>query len=211
RLAMTSSLSWPRLRMRWSSAAREGGRMNTPTASGTTWRTWRAPCQSISSSTSRPAASCGSTDWRAVPFQSPCTRAYSKKSPASIMRRNSASSTQWWCSAWRSPGRGGREVNDTDRQMFRSRARHAFTMLDFPAPDGAATMKRLPRIGASPLFNVLYLFADLVDQDLQLHRRLRGAAVDGLRAQRVRFAVEFLQQEVQAAADGLLLPEDVPD
>ena len=36
--------------------------MNTLTASGTCARTWRAPCQSISSSTSRPAASCGSTD-----------------------------------------------------------------------------------------------------------------------------------------------------
>ena len=58
----------PRLRMRWSSASRDGGRMKTLTASGTFSRTWRAPCQSISSSTSLPAASCGSTDCRAVPL-----------------------------------------------------------------------------------------------------------------------------------------------
>src|SRR5690606_20400353 len=49
------------------------------------------------------------------------------------------------CSPSRSPGRGARDVNDTDRQMLRSRFRHALTMLDFPAPDGAATMKRVPR------------------------------------------------------------------
>ncbi len=92
---MTTSLSCPRLRMRSSSAWREGGRMKTLTASGTFWRTWRAPCQSISSKTSWPAASCGSTDCRAVPFQSPCTSAYSKKSPASIMPWNSSAETKW--------------------------------------------------------------------------------------------------------------------
>ena len=75
--------------------ARDGGRMNTLTASGTLLRTWRAPCQSISSSTSLPAASCGSTDCRAVPFQSPCTRAYSKKSPASTIASNSSALTKW--------------------------------------------------------------------------------------------------------------------
>jgi hypothetical protein len=30
--------------------------------------------------------------------------------------------------------------------MFGSRARQALTMLDLPAPEGAATMKRVPRM-----------------------------------------------------------------
>src|SRR5690606_27534715 len=90
------------------------------------------------------------------------------------------------------------EVNEIDRLMLRSRARQALTMLDFPAPDGAATMKRVPRTGASTLFNVLHLLADLVDQHLELHRDPGGAAVDRLRAQRVGLAVELLEQEVQA-------------
>src|SRR3546814_17030058 len=34
-----------------------------------------------------------------------------------------------------------------DRQTLGSRARQALTMLDFPAPDGAATMNRVPRTG----------------------------------------------------------------
>ena len=58
----------PRPRRRRSSSSREGGRMKIVTQSGTFSRTCRAPCQSISSSTSRPAARCGSTDWRAVPL-----------------------------------------------------------------------------------------------------------------------------------------------
>ena len=74
---------------------REGGRMNTLTASGIRERTWRAPCQSISSSTSRPAISCGSTDCRAVPFQSPCTRACSKKSPVATIASNSSALMKW--------------------------------------------------------------------------------------------------------------------
>src|SRR3546814_4767645 len=109
-------------------------------------------------------------------------------------------------------------------------------MLDFPAPDGAATMNRVPRTGPgirdsgfgiredkslpqhyeanrnrfcesripnsqSRLLNVLHLLADLVDQHLQLHRDVAGARVDGFRAQGVGFAVELLQQEVQARSE----------
>src|SRR5690606_37570666 len=96
-----------------------------------------------------------------------------------------------------SPGRGGREVNEIDRLTSRSRARQALTMLDLPAPEGAATMKRVPRMAS---LKVLHLLADLVDQHLQLHRRLRAAPVDGLGAQGIGLAVELLQQEVQAPA-----------
>ena len=86
--------------------------------------------------------------------------------------------------------------------MLRSRASTALTMLDLPAPEGAATMKRVPRMRVRS-FDVLDLFADLVDQHLELDRRLRGARVDRLGAQRVGLAVEFLQQEVEPAADRL--------
>src|SRR3546814_832017 len=69
---------------------------------------------------------------------------------------------------------------------------------------------RIPN-SQSRLLNVLHLLADLVDQHLQLHRDVAGARVDGFRAQGVGFAVELLQQEVQAAADRLFLGEDATD
>ena len=81
RRRMTSSLSAARARRRRSSSARDGGRMKMLTVSGICARTWRAPCQSISSSTSLPCASVRSTAVRAVPFRSPCTTACSKNSP----------------------------------------------------------------------------------------------------------------------------------
>src|SRR6478735_12542574 len=56
-------------------------------------------------------------------------------------------------------------------------------------------------------FDVLDLLADLVDQHLQLDRGARGARIDGLRAEGVGLAVEFLQQEVEPAPDRLFLPE----
>src|SRR3546814_11123001 len=69
---------------------------------------------------------------------------------------------------------------------------------------------RIPN-SQSRLLNVLHLLADLVDQHLQLHRDVAGARVDGFRAQGVGFAVELLQQEVQAAADRLFLGDDATD
>jgi hypothetical protein len=56
RLAMTSALSLPRPSRRRCSSANEGGRMNMDNAAGISLRTWAAPCQSISSRMSRPAA-----------------------------------------------------------------------------------------------------------------------------------------------------------
>src|SRR5690606_12534359 len=95
--------------------------------------------------------------------------------------------------------------------MLRSRARQALTMLDFPAPEGAATMNSVPRTGTSSLLNVLHLFADLVDQDLEFDGDVAGARVDGFRTQGIGFAVEFLQQEVQAPACGFRLAKHAPD
>ena len=41
-------------------------------------------------------------------------------------------------------GRGAREVNEIDRHRRGSRASTALTMLDLPAPEGAATMNSVP-------------------------------------------------------------------
>src|SRR5687767_10215026 len=104
-----------------------------------------------------------------------------------------------------------------DSRMFGSRARQAFTMLDLPAPEGAATTKRVPRVGSGlivwrpPSFDVLDLFAHLVDQHLQLDRRGRRARIDRLAAQRVRLAVELLQQEIEAATHRVALREHAAD
>src|SRR5690606_18296548 len=51
-------------------------------------------------------------------------------------------------------------------------------------------------------FNVLHLLAHLLDQHLQLHRRLGGVEGDGFRGQGVGFPVELLHQEVETPADG---------
>ena len=144
---MTSSLSWPRLRMRCSSACARGRQDEHADRVGHLARAPGArPASRSPAARPCPAASCGSTDCRAVPFQSPCTSACSKKSPAAIMRSNSARRRSGSARAWRSPGRGAREVNEIDSAMLGSRASTALTMLDLPAPEGAATMKRVPRM-----------------------------------------------------------------
>src|SRR5215213_9139177 len=81
------------------------------------------------------------------------------------------------------------------------RASTALTRLDLPAPEGAATMNSWPRSAA--LLKVLHLLAQLLDQHLQVDRGLRGARVHRLGAERVRLAIEFLHQEVQAPAHRL--------
>src|SRR5687768_697691 len=88
------------------------------------------------------------------------------------------------------------------------RASTAFTRLDLPAPEGAATMNSWPR--SAPLLKVLHLLAQLLDQHLQLDRGLGGARVDRLRAQGIRLAVELLHQEVEPAADRLRQREHAP-
>ena len=60
-----------RVRKRRSSSAREGGKMKILMLPASFSRTWRAPCQSISSSTSRPCANARSTGTRPGPLKSP--------------------------------------------------------------------------------------------------------------------------------------------
>src|SRR5450631_1422064 len=115
--------------------------------------------------------------------------------------------------------------------MLGSCSRSAFTRLVLPAPEGATTTKRLPRIWTSTgdsivrsngvpaaillerahLFYVLDLLAHLLDEHLQLHRDARHVVRDRLRSEGVRLAIELLAEEVQALAARAALLEDAAD
>src|SRR6187549_168519 len=62
-----------------------------------------------------------------------------------------------------------------------------------------------------PSFEILHLLAHLLDQHLELERNLRQLGVDRLRAERVRFAMQLLREEVEALADVAALRQDAPD
>src|ERR1022692_4794182 len=53
---------------------------------------------------------------------------------------------------------------------------------------------------AARSFYVLHLLAHLLDEHLDLERRLRQLRVDGFRPERIRFAVELLHQKVESFA-----------
>ena len=55
---------------------------------------------------------------------------------------------------------------------------------------------------ATCLLNILYLFAHLLDQHFEVDRRLGAARIEGLGAQCIGFAVEFLHQEIKAPTGG---------
>src|SRR5690606_18980502 len=77
-------------------------------------------------------------------------------------------------------------------------------------PGCTRKLRRLPRaLRAIPtciaevthdrLLQILHLFADLLDQHLQVYRQSTGAAVHALGAEGIGFAIEFLQQKVQTS------------
>src|SRR5689334_12879175 len=82
-------------------------------------------------------------------------------------------------------------------------------------PTLAASPLRCPRRGrnsqlgaalrCSCLFQVLHLLPHLLDQYLELERHLRQLRIDGLRAERIRFPVQLLREEIQALADAAAL------
>jgi hypothetical protein len=51
---------------------------------------------------------------------------------------------KWYSRPFCSPGLGARVVKEIESLMAGSCASRALTKVDFPAPDGAATMNRLP-------------------------------------------------------------------
>ena len=67
-------------------------------------------------------------------------------------------------------------VCDTEITSRGSRFIRALTRLVLPPPEGAAMMNRLP---CPSLFDILDLFAHLLDQDLQFNGGLGGALIDG--------------------------------
>src|SRR5690606_36671976 len=66
-----------------------------------------------------------------------------------------------------------------------------------------------PSLSAESL-NILYLFPQLVDHCFQLQADSSQAGVVRFRAERVGLAVEFLREEVEAAANCTLLRQKLP-
>src|SRR4029077_1838766 len=73
------------------------------------------------------------------------------------------------------------------------------TSVVFPAPDGAATLKRHPR-GRAGLLDILDLLPHFLEFRLGRDDELRDAKSIGLRAHRVDLAVHLLQQKIELAA-----------
>src|SRR5262245_17225020 len=114
------------------------------------------------------------------------------------MRSNEASSTKWYSRPSISPSRRGRVVYEIENVNRSSSARSRFTRVDFPVPDGAESTNRIPR-EASPnaSLQVLDLLADLLGLRLQGQRAPGDLELPRLAVDRVRLAVDLLQQEVQ--------------
>src|SRR3569623_1981715 len=90
----------------------------------------------------------------------------------------------------------------------------ALTRLVLPAPEGALTMYSMPSLDRGVMvvpfrlsFNILDLFAHLLDQHVEFERVARGFHRHRFRAQGIGFAVQFLHQEVEALAAGTCLDE----
>src|SRR3954447_22739828 len=143
----TSADSVPRPRRRRSSSSHVGGARNTSSASGISWRTWRAPCTSISSSTASPAASRSSTGRRGVPYQLPAYCACSSSSPSRSIRPNSSPSTKNRSSPSTSPARAGRVVALTECQLSGCLSRRYARTELLPTPAGPdRTVSRAGRL-----------------------------------------------------------------
>src|SRR5215469_16715084 len=80
----------------------------------------------------------------------------------------------------------------------------ARTRLVLPAPEGAVTRNRRPR-----LLKVLHLFPHLLDEHFQVHHLLGDGRILGLRTQGVGLPVELLHEEIQPPAHGLAALEGV--
>ena len=64
-------------------------------ASGSRWRIWAAPCQSISRITSSPPRSVSATQSALVPYRLPNTSACSRNRPSSTMRTKVSRLVKW--------------------------------------------------------------------------------------------------------------------
>src|SRR5687768_18427448 len=75
-----------------------------------------------------------------------------------------------------------------------------------PAPEGEEITRRRPRrsigMGLATLFNVLHLLAHLINDGLEAQANAAQRFVLRLGAKRIGFAMKFLRQEIELAADG---------
>ena len=69
----------------------------------------------------------------------------------------------------------------------------------------------MPRADSAVLFDVLNLLPHLLDDDLHIDSAAGRLEVLRLRRERVRFAVQLLHEEVEAAAGGLAAVDDTSD
>src|SRR5688572_3060038 len=170
--------------------------MNTLTASSYWTRTCAAPCTSTSSSRSTPCSRARSYSARAVPYSWPWTSAHSRNSPRAFMARNASRSTKWYCTPSRSPARGWRVVCEIEKRSRSTSASTRERTVDFPAPDGPDTTRRL----GSRSLNVLHLLAHALDLLLERDHRVHHLRRRGLAADGVDLAPHLLGQEVEALA-----------
>ena len=65
----------------------------------------------------------------------------------------------------------------------------------------------LKNLWIEPLFQILDLFAHLLDENFHFHRAARDFRVDRFRTQGIGLAVEFLHQKIQSLAHRAALLE----
>src|SRR6478752_2275253 len=139
-----------------------------------------------------------------VPYRLPCTSAHSRNAPCSIRRRNWLRSTKWYsrpfCSFWR----GLRVVCDTlKRSCGISLSKRAVSVV-LPAPEGEDTIN-----GRGPSLDILDLLPDPLQLCLHLHDQMGDFRILALCANGIRFSTDFLQQKIEATANGALCSEHV--
>src|SRR5690242_21650675 len=71
----------------------------------------------------------------------------------------------------------------------------------FPRPTAPRRRTDCRSLATARSFYILDLLAHLLDQELELQARVGKILRNRLRAERVRFAIQLLHQEIQALAD----------
>src|SRR6185369_9164646 len=109
-----------------------------------------------------------------------------------------------------SPGRFCRVVAETDMASCGSGDKSLREIVVFPAPEGEESTSIRPRRCTStnpvitprtPSLDILDLLAQLLDRRFELNAEIGQGEIGALRAQRIGFAVEFLAEEIELAAD----------
>ena len=149
------------------------------------------------------------------PARAACRRSCRAPRPIRAAHRNRAAArTRAWCgngsgrrrsrcrgaAAW-SPRPTARDPDRSRADCAQSSTCRRRTARTAPASGRAALMASDGVLGAHALLQILNLLAELVDHGLQLQPDGRDRRGIRLGAERIRFAVEFLRQEIELAAD----------